>query len=340
MYHRPHTGFTLIELMVAMVIGLIVIAGVTSVFLAGQQSYRTNNALAEVEDGSRIAFELLARDIREAGQTGCNSRNGRVANVLNNSQNGGGTDWWANWNNALHGYSGTDTDPAVTTGTGVGQRVAGTDSLQVISAGNLPVSIASDQEPAANFKINATSTDLQTGDVIIVCSPDHATILQISNYNNNNVTVVHNANNSGTKPSPGNCSKGLGYPTVCTTNGNIDPFPPNSLIAGLTASDWYIGNNPVGGRSLYRIGLVNTGGSVSAVGQEIVRNVFNMQIQYLAGPGSAAGFQSASAIADWSTVVAARVTLTVYSTFQRASVNGTQPIQRVYSATTTVRNRM
>lgn len=337
-------GFTLIELMIAMILGLVVIAGVTSVFLAGQQSFRTNNALSDVEDGSRIAFELLSRDIREAGLTGCDSTSNRVANVLSNQ----GTDWWANWSNALHGYGGANSngtdgdvdqaDPAVTTGTGVGQRVAGTDSLEVISAGNLPVTVQSDKEPAANFKLNEPSSNLQSGDVIIVCSPDHATIVQISNYNNNNVTVVHNTGNGVV--SPGNCSKGLGYPTDCSsTNGNIYTFPPNSQIAALTASDWYIGNyNTTGGRSLYRIAVVNVNQTgVAAQAQEIVRNVTDMQITYLQNPNT--NFVSAANVTDWSQVVAARVTLTVQGNFQRASVNAT-PISRKYSATTTVRNRV
>jgi type IV pilus assembly protein PilW len=328
--------------MIAMLLGLIVIAGVTSVFLAGQQSFRTNNALANVDDGSRIAFELMSRDIRGAGLTGCDSTSDRVANVLNNQ----GTDWWANWGNALHGYGGDKSsaadgdvnqdDPAVTTGSGVGQRVAGTDSLQIISAGNLPVTIEEDKEPAANFKLNAPSDTLQSGDVIIVCSPDHSTIVQVSNYNNNNVTVVHN---TGNVVSPGNCSKGLGYPTVCTTNGNIYTFPPNSLIAALGASDWYIGNNPVEGKSLYRIALVNASGTgVKTEAQEIVRNVTDMQITYLQNPNTT--YVSAAAVTDWSQVIATHVTLTVESDFKRASVTGDQAIARTYSATTTVRNRV
>lgn len=333
-------GFTLVELMIAMILGLIVIAGVTSIFLAGQQSFRTNNALGDVEDGSRIAFELMARDIREAGLAGCDSASDRVANVLNNS----GTDWWANWGNALHGYGGANSaavdsdsdqaDPAVTTGTAAGQRVKGTDSLQIIGAGGLPVTIEEDKEPAANFKLNMATPELADGDIIIVCSPDHSTITQISNYNASNVTVVHN---TGGSISPGNCSKGLGYPTVCTTNGNIYSFPPNSTIAKLGASDWFIGNNPQGGRSLYRSALVNTGGKISTAAQEMVRNVTDMQITYLAG---GTNFVPAATVADWSAVTAARVTLTVESTFKRANVKGDQPIVRTYSATTTVRNRV
>ena len=54
-------GFTVVELMIAMLLGLIVIGGVVSVFLANQRTYRTNQALGDVQDSSRIAFELMAR---------------------------------------------------------------------------------------------------------------------------------------------------------------------------------------------------------------------------------------------------------------------------------------
>lgn len=111
------SGFSLIELMIAMVLGLVVISGVVSVFLASQQSYRTNQALGDVQDGSRMAFELMARDIRDAGLTGCNN-NGRVANVLQPSP----TDWWGDWANAVHGYGPSQTDPAVAFGTASGSR--------------------------------------------------------------------------------------------------------------------------------------------------------------------------------------------------------------------------
>ena len=42
---RADAGFTLVELMIALVLGLVVVAGVGSVFLANQNAYRTNVAL-------------------------------------------------------------------------------------------------------------------------------------------------------------------------------------------------------------------------------------------------------------------------------------------------------
>ena len=323
----PSSGFTLIELMIAMLLGLIVIAGVVSVFLATQRSYRTNEALGDVQEGSRIAFELMARDIRDAGLTGCNN-NGRVANVLNPDA----TNWWADWGNAVHGYDGTQTDPAVAIGTTTGTRVTGTDSLTLLGAANTGLSVASSNANSANFKLNDKTTDLQGGDVIIVCDPDHAAMMQISNYNSSNVTVVHN---TGTG-SPGNCSKGLGYPSVCTTNGNSYEFGPNSQMFKLVAADWYIGNNGTGS-SLYRVEVDTTGAAVAYPKSEMVRGVTGMAISYHQTGGVA--FVLPAAVADWSTVDAVQVKLTLQSTDQRAGTD-VKPLTRLFTATTTVRNRV
>lgn len=338
LHARRMAGFTLIELMIAMILGLIVIAGVTSVFLAGQQSFRTNNALADVQDGSRIAFELMARDIREAGEYGCDSSTNRVANVI---QPGGAPPWYADWNNALHGYDNASSidDKALPT-SGSGAAVIGQDSVHLIGAGSLDASVSgAPSSDAANLRINAASPDLNIGDIIIVCSfsgtDPHATILQITGYNGNTV-VIHN---TGNKVSPGNCSKGLGYPTDCSTNGNSYVFPPNSPIAKLSGTDWYIGTNPTGGSSLYRLTLQNNGdgSGVTVTPQEMVRNVTSMKIKYLAQ--GASGYVDASSITDWSTVDSVQVTLTLASTFQRAGTDA-KPISRTYTATTTVRNRV
>jgi type IV pilus assembly protein PilW len=331
-------GFSLVEFMIAMVLGLLIIAGVSSVFLANQQVYRANEALSDVQENSRVAFEFLARNLRVAGLAGCNSTSGRVANVLNSSS----SNWFSDWASALHGYDDAASDPALSGLSGAGSPVAGTSSLHVLSAGNIAATIQIDKEPAANFKLNESSTDLQSGDIIVVCDYDHATIVQISNYNDSNVTVVHN---TGSSVSPGNCSKGLGYPTVCTENGNIYSFPPNSQIAKLSAAVWYIGNNPVGGRSLYRLALVNSaniaggggGSGMTTQAQEMVRNVIDMQIRYLQPP--ATSFSTASAVTDWSVADSAQITLKLQSANQRVGVDA-KPLTRQFTSINTVRNRV
>lgn len=335
------SGFTLIELMVAMVLGLIVIAGVTSVFLAGQQSFRTNDSLAEVQDSSRVAFELMARDIREAGLTGCNSVNDRVTNVYTDAPgNGGKNVWWADWSNMVHGYNDASTDPALA-GVASGVPVTGTDSLELVSAAGTPVAINTDNT-GSDFTLNSATTNLTNGDLAMVCSPQQAAILQVG-YLAGGKDVTYKVGNG---VAPGNCSTNLGYQNnACTGNSPDYTFPGNSLISRMSAVDWYLGTNTEGGTSLYRVSLVNVAGTPTSQTQEMVRNVTAMTITYLNPTIAALGnkFVDAATISangGWLGVTAVNVALTVQSTFQRASVTSNAPITRNYSFTTTVRNRV
>lgn len=329
-------GFTLIELMIAMLLGLIVVGGVSSIFLANQQTYRSNEALSDVQEGARVSFEMLARDIRVAGLAGCNTSSGRVGNTVNNSS----TNWFADWNDALKGYDDATTDPALSGLTGAGAPVKNTSSLHILSSGNIDATVVSNPgNNPAEIHISQKSSDLATGDIIVVCDYDHSTIVQITNFNGF-LTVVHN---TGTG-SPGNCTKGMGYPTIpanCTgndPNGNAYTFPPNSQIAKLSARVWYIGTNPVGGKSLYRLVAVNNAGTITSTPQEMVRNVTDMKIQYLQPPNPTK-FDDAANMTNWATVDSAQVTLTVQSTFQRAGTDS-KPLSRTFTTTATVRNRV
>lgn len=337
---RRGSGFTLIELMVAMLLGLIVIGGVTSVFLANQQVYRTNAALGEVQDNTRMSFEMLAQNIRAAGLVGC-SNNGQVANVLADGPNNGGTDWWANWNNALQGYgSGTAANPALTVGTAAGQQVAGTDSLMVLNAADGGLSISSDDTVGYTLTLNGSNSDFAAKKIMIVCDPAQATLFRASSYTaSSTAPTVGYAQTSGGGTI--NCSTGLGYPSVCTAAGTVYAYGANAMIAPLQAGVWYIGNNPAGGRSLYLDSVATDTGGATA--QEMVRDVTAMNISY--HMANQASFVAASAVINWATVDAVQVSLTVQSSNTRVAVSSssggsTAPIQRSYTVTATVRNRV
>jgi type IV pilus assembly protein PilW len=57
----------LVEIMVALVAGLIMMAGVIQIFVANKQTYRVNEAEARIQENARIAMELLGRQIRMVG---------------------------------------------------------------------------------------------------------------------------------------------------------------------------------------------------------------------------------------------------------------------------------
>lgn len=334
------SGFTLVELMIALVLGLVVVAAAVAVFLSNKKAYTTNDALSEIQDNSRVAFELMARDIREAGLTACGQAD-RVANVLNNGPNNpsytGTVPYYADFSKPLMGYDDTQDDPAVAFGTGSGSRVTKTDSISILSAGDAGLSVSTYNPTSAEITLNEKSSTLQQGDIILICDPTHSAITQITKYTSTNVTLVHNDGNTVT---PGNCSKDLDFPTVCSATSKAQqPFGQNSQIATLQAADWYIGHNTQGGTSLYRTALQNVSGVPTGVAQEMVRNVTDMQLLYHLSGGASYVSASTLATADWDKVDGVQMTLTFQSTNRFAGTDA-KPLSRTLTAAVAVRNRV
>ena len=60
-------GFTLIEIMVALLLGLVVLGGVAQVFISTRQAVRIQQASSRMQENGRNAIALLARYIRMSG---------------------------------------------------------------------------------------------------------------------------------------------------------------------------------------------------------------------------------------------------------------------------------
>ncbi|GHE22607.1 PilW family protein [Halomonas urumqiensis] len=63
---RRSAGFTLVELMVALVIGLIIVLGAGQLFLMGKQSYDRVAELANRQESLRYLADIVSLDIRTA----------------------------------------------------------------------------------------------------------------------------------------------------------------------------------------------------------------------------------------------------------------------------------
>lgn len=340
-------GLTLIELMVAMVLGLVLLGGVGTIVIANGDAYRTNEGLSQVQESSRTAFELLARDIREAGATACGS--GSMTNVVNDTNQ-----WWQEAWTGVRGYPAGTAAPGVSTGGGVSERVAGTDAimLQGMVGAGVTVDRHNVSDPAgqggggaaANFQLDVATTAIGDGDIVIVCDFNHAAIFQITNYDgsNGNVTVRFNTGNS---TSPGNCTKGLGPESACgspnnTPNGDAYSFENRGAqIARLATTVWYVGNNGranEGGRSLYRRTL---GAGGATIVEEVVPGITDMQLEYRVG--NAASLTAAPNAAEWENVTAVEVQLAAASLDARISTaDGEGRLQRNFTTIIGVRNAL
>ena len=325
---RPRQrGLTLVELMISLVLGLIVTGGAISMFIANREVNRATENLSRMQENSRIAFELMVRSLREAGGTPCGSV--KVANVLNNAS----TAWWANWDaNTIHGYDNSTESPAVTIGTEEGKRVTGTDTVILMFGSAADVTIVKQNKVAASIFVNTTYHGINDDDIVMACDDKQAAIFQVTSASASNVTIVHNTGHS----TPGNCSKGLGYPTLCTTTGNEHTFEDNGYLVKLISETWFIGNNSRGGRSLFR-----AFGTADPV--ELVENVTDMQLLYKTrDPKNSSGtndYVNAGEIIDWTDVVAVNVELTFVSNDRISTASGHPQLKRKLLQVTTLRNR-
>ena len=68
---KKSAGFTLVELMIALVLGLIVVGGSLALFVSQRVSSNFSAQMGEVQSEGRIALDAIARDLRSAGDFGC-----------------------------------------------------------------------------------------------------------------------------------------------------------------------------------------------------------------------------------------------------------------------------
>lgn len=114
-------GFTLIEVMVSLMLGLFLLLGVTYVYVGSKQTYRSVSSMSRMQESGRLAFEYLTQDLRMAGYYGCatisfksNSdyqsysgacpANPQVSKLVNTLINPG--NFGSNFRNAVVGYEG------------------------------------------------------------------------------------------------------------------------------------------------------------------------------------------------------------------------------------------
>jgi type IV pilus assembly protein PilW len=326
---RHARGLSLVELMVSLVLGLLVTGAAINVFVSNRQTYRATESLGRVQENARVAFELMARDVREAGGNPC-AKNLPMANAVNDGE----LTWWTDFGDGIVGVEGafaSDNPP---------NRVAGTDAVELKSGHAGAYTISGNENtkantPDAELTLSTPDHDLRKGDILLVCDNRQASIFQMTGPATTNQEVIHSSNSGGLKP--GNCTKGLGLPVLCTQNGNSYPYEPNSQIVKLRAVRWYVGTNDRGGQSLYRYILRNDSGNAGPVVEEVTEGVDRMEISYLL-PG-ANSYVSAGSIpaSRWNDVRAARIEILL------EGADGIGPdgelIERRLVHTVTLRNR-
>ena len=314
---RSMDGLSLVELMIAMALGLLVSGAAIGVFLANQQTYRSTESVGRIQESARVAFELMAREVREAGGNAC-SRGVPIANLLKTQGQ-----WWNQWESGLVGHDNG----------ALPVSASGTDAVDVISASSGGVSLTEMATGSTSFKVSDAG-DLQNSDILMLCDYTQASLFQASGVVGS--TIAHEADAG----SVGNCTAALGLPLpeACPTGqpGNnaeaFKTYAPGSQVTRVRASRWYVADNGRGGRSLYRIRMAQ---GVQQVAEEVTDGVADLQMEYLVD-GQAAYIPAAAGV-DWGRVVAVRLRLTLEGA-QAVGTDG-QPLVRELEHVVNLRNR-
>lgn len=368
---------SLVEIMVALVASLILMAGVGQVFTSSKKTANIQDAQSRLQENARLAMQVLARSVREAGYIGCSSKVG-LSNVLNPAVAGPHTyennytyegfgyaaDARLSTIAAIHGFEwtgGTATTTVATNWTptldaSITEPNAGSDVLTVrgplSDTSTLQVAPASQ---TASLTIVGTNPDFSGCHTLLVSSCTNAVMLQATNIQTNdvaNTTTIAHATNA--------CTAGDGPGNAVNTFNNV-VFSAGDSVVRYGTTRFYVRTGGVTGNtepSLYRR---ITGGNA----EEIVEGVEQMQIRYgedtEALPAIATDlpdftpnrYVTANQVADWRRVVSVRISLlmrtredNVVTAPQTYTFNGTtvtatdRRMRQVFTATLGVRNRL
>jgi len=322
---RRQCGLSLVEIMVALVISLFLIAGVIQLFLSSKQTYRSYDALSRLQENGRFALEAMSRDIRMASFTGCPRINPNpvfpiaahwLANVLNNNA----ATWWADFGaNSVRGYDGNQVFPGQAVGAGSNNRVNGTDAVILLGGGGGGYSITAVDTAAAPPTLTVVNTGtLQRGGILIVCDAQQTSLFQVTGLAGTTISV----SNAGT---PGNCMAGWG---AAVSRDSLNPcgatpyaYTNAAIMTDFIPSAYYIGVSTSGTTySLYRLQMQVAGATTTAsmMTQELVEGVQDMQILYgedtNANPdGIVDRYMNATNVVNWDNVLSVRVNLLLVS---------------------------
>lgn len=242
---RKHSGFSLVELMIAMTLGLVTIGAVGWVYLGTSQTYRTQDSLARLQEGARYAFEVIGNDVRMTGAHACFSASD--ANVIN----GFDTRWYTNlFDMPLSaadddGTSGADTELS--------------DALRVVRA-DVSREYIVNSYTAPTFSLVANH-DLAAGELMVATNCNHIAMFQASAAGGSQVS-------HGTAGTPGNSTTDLGSAS----------YPAGSRLYRVSASSYFVATNPAGEPALFR--SRPTGASAALAAEELVEGVEDFQVAF------------------------------------------------------------
>ena len=275
MFRKHQAGVSLVELMIALVIGLILMLGITQVFIASHSASRLSEGVARAQENGRFALEFLERDIRMAGHMGCVNDQSHFVKGLGLPRNnlaavvGSGSP--LDFSVSIQGYEAAGTAPTNSLAVGGGSIPAGLPAtISGLSPAPLPGSdiLVLRYLAAEGVPVNAISGQ--------VLSVDAARWSRLTEGGVATPTLFGIADCESVDIFAGVASTGQ-----VTGNGvDFSPYSPQPAPTMLYRAEsmvYYIGNG-ASGPGLRRARADSTG--AYSINEELVEGIENLQLIY------------------------------------------------------------
>ena len=238
--HRQH-GVTLVELMIALAIGLLVTVAMLKVYVDASRMYRFNEGLARVQENGRFGLEFIRRDARVAGFWGCNS------NAKPNPGIKEASDAYIDVDRYITGTEGGDNDPdSITFRSATGSGALVTSGMSGTAAGVTVKSVS-----ALTTGTAVLISDCENGDLFQVTGISGETLAHAAGANANISPNLNKAYAAGARVYEAREA------TFCIAPG-ADPAQP----------------------ALRRLVNPTPGQTCASNGDELIEGIENMQILY------------------------------------------------------------
>lgn len=311
---RRQRGLTMIEIMVAVAVGLLLTAGAIQIFVSSKQAYRTTDAISRIQENGRYALQFLAKDIRNAAFWGC-AQEAEKNSTLNS---GGGFDFTAP---PLVGTEGASGAPDTITIRGATQ--------------NLTVNLKQAMPTVSAALVVNDVGDVEVGDILLVTDCEAADVFQVTNTQTTSSSIVHNSGNTGV--SPGNYTQQLSR-----------KYDTSATVYTARERTYSLVTNADGEPALQR--EVNGNAEILVDGVQDMQITYGIDTD---ADFTANAYVPADSVANWDDAIAVRIQLlirgeedNVLDEPQQYTYNGTtvtaadKRLRQVFTKTVGVRNRM
>lgn len=344
------SGYSLIEVLVALALSGMLLAGISKIFIASDKLSKRSQAYTELQESGRVGLQLMSRDIRNAGFWGCAQTDNGQLNKLNMLDT---TD--ADY------HPGMDFTDLFKTVEGLNNTIGSILGTTLIPKPGSDYIILRGATPLTAFKLTKAPKDTVADNSIEImqgASIERGQRLMLTNCkamafftntakNVQDTGIIEfkkkNLSNDG---AVNNIQDGMDVEFDIDSQ-LVEPYTKQYLISKSQS----INEDGSIGYSLY---LIRDYGEP----QELVRNVVDMQIEYGVGTnGSVTERLSADEISSWESVISVYITLSTESTStfhkttvesasefndpnrQRASFVDKKPLTRTYTTAVKIRNR-